>query len=127
MGRKTLEAIPGQNPLPNRINILVSKSDKYKDRGFYILDDLENLDDLILELDPEKEKEVFVTGGQSIVNQLIHRCNRAYITKILKDFPEADTAIPNLDNDKNWEKIGESEIHYQGHIPFQYVDYRRIY
>ncbi len=125
MGRRTLEAIPGHSPLPGRINILVTRGDKFKDKGFYLLDDLDRLDDLLEELNPKGDMEVFVTGGESVVRQLMPRCNKAYITKILRDFPNADTSIPNLDLDKDWEITYESEIHYQDDLPYKYVNYER--
>ena len=125
MGRKTLEAIPGQAPLPNRINILVTRSDKYNNKGFYIVDNLDKLHPLLKELNPNREMKVFVTGGESIVKQLMPYCNKAYITKILKDYPNADTSIPNLDLDDTWKIVSESKIYYQGDLPFKYVEYTR--
>src|SRR5699024_2667925 len=125
MGGKTLEAIPGQDPLPNRKNILVTRSDKYKQKDFYIIDDLSKLDPLLKEINPKNEMEVFVTGGESIVKALMPYCNKAYITKILKEFPNADTSIPNLDSDEDWEIQCESKVYYQDKLPFKYVDYIR--
>lgn len=125
MGRRTLEAIPGRNPLPNRINILVTRSDKYNNKGFYIIDDLKKSKPLLKELNPEGDKKVFVTGGESIVKQLLPYCNRAYITKILKDFPKTDTNIPNLDLDNSWIIVDESPIYYQDDLGYKYVEYKR--
>lgn len=125
MGRRTLEAIPGNRPLPNRINILITKSHKFHNKGFYIIDDINKIHQLVKDLNPKGEKKVFVTGGESVVRQLIPYCRKAYITKILKDYPDADTSIPNLDMDKDWEKIYESEVYYQDDLPFKYVNYTR--
>lgn len=126
MGRKTLEAIPGQKPLTNRINILITRSDEFENKGFYIIDDIGKLHLLLEELNPKNQMKVFVTGGESVVKQLMPYCSKAYITKILKDFPKSDTSIPNLDEDKDWEKTSESQIHYQDDLPFQYINYIRI-
>lgn len=125
MGRKTLEAIPSRQPLVNRDNILVTRGNCYENQGFYILNDMKDLDELLEELNPNGEKEVFVTGGQVIVEQLFHRCNKAYITKIFKDFPNADTRLPDLDEDEDWEIVEESEIFYQEDLAYQYIDYVR--
>lgn len=127
MGRKTLEAIPGQKPLENRINILVTRNKDYKKEGFYIINSLEDLFPLLKELNPNKEKEVFVTGGGTIARQLLLFCNKAYITKVFKDFPEADTFIPNLDLDPDWKAVKESDVYKSGDIYYKYVDYERIY
>lgn len=125
MGRKTLEAIPGQNPLPNRVNILVTRNKEFKKDGFYVINNLNELDELIKEINPKGEMDIFVTGGGSIVTQLLPKCNKAYITKILKSYENTDTCIPNLDIDPNWEEVKESEVYRQGELEFKYVDYER--
>lgn len=123
MGRRTLEAIPGQNPLPGRINILVTRSKEFENKGFHIINDLEDLFPLLHQINPDGEKKVFVTGGETIVRALLPYCNKAYITKILKAFKKADTSIPNLDLDRHWEILNESEIYEQGDLKYKYVDY----
>lgn len=125
MGRRTLEAIPGHRPLPNRTNILITRSNKFNKDEFHIINDLEKLHPLLEEINPKNKKEVFLTGGGNVVSQLMPYCNKAYITKILKSFPNADTSIPNLDLDEDWEIVNESKIHYQGELPYKYVDYIR--
>lgn len=126
MGRKTLEAIPGQNPLPNRINILVTRKNEFDNQGFHIINDLDNLLPLLKEINPKDEKKVFVTGGETIVRQLMPYCTKAYITKILESFKEADTCIPNLDIDNSWKITNESRIYTEGDLKYKYVDYIRV-
>ena len=125
MGRRTLEAIPGQSPLPGRINILVTRGKQFENKGFYIINNLEHLFPLLHQINPDDEKEVFVTGGETIVKELMPYCNKAYITKILKAFKKADTCIPNLDLDRHWKIFNESEIYGQGDLKYKYVDYKR--
>ncbi|MBC8590273.1 dihydrofolate reductase [Wansuia hejianensis] len=125
MGRKTLEAIPGQKPLPNRINILITRNKEFNREGFYTINDLKDLFPLLREINPKGEMEVFLTGGGSVVRQLIDHCNKAYITKILKDFEKADTSIPNLDLLDEWKIVSQSDIYYQNELPYKYVDYVR--
>lgn len=126
MGRKTLEAIPGQNPLANRINILVTRSRDFDNKGFHIIDDLDNLLPLLKQINPNDDKMVFVTGGETIVRQVMPHCSKAYITKIDKSFKETDTCIPNLDLDNSWKIVNESEIYNQGDLRYKYVDYIRV-
>lgn len=126
MGRKTLEATPGQNPLPNRINILLTKNKEWNKKGFYVVNKLEDLFPLLEEINPRNKMKIFVTGGESIVEQLISHCNEAYITKILKSFEKADTKIPNLDLDDNWKITKESQIYTQGDLKYKYVNYIKI-
>lgn len=125
MGRKTLEAIPGQKPLSNRINIVVTRNKKFNKEGFYVINDLKDLDSLLKKINPNNKRKVFVTGGGSVVSQLLDNCNKAYITKILKSFRDADTSIPNLDLEEDWEIVRESEVYYQNDLPYKYVDYIR--
>lgn len=125
MGRKTLEAIPGQEPLPDRINIIVTRQEDFQEEGFYRLNDLKDIHKLLEELNPENEKKVFVTGGGSVATQLLPLCNKAYITKILKDYDNIDTYAPNLDLLPDWSKIKESEIHREDGLKYKYVDYVR--
>lgn len=126
MGRRTLEAIPGEKPLSNRINILVTRDKKFEKQGFYILNNLNNLDKLLNKVNPKAEMKVFLTGGGILVDQLFHRCNKAYITKIFKSYKNADTSIPNLDRDSDWKKIKQSKIHNDGNLQYKYVDYERL-
>lgn len=123
MGRKTLEAIPGEKPLPGRINIIVTRQKDFQNEGFYILNDLKNIYKLLEKINRKNDKKVFVTGGGSIATQLLSLCNKAYITKILKDFDDIDTYMPNLDVLPNWYKLKESQIYIEDGVRYRYVDY----
>ena len=126
MGRRTLEALPEQKPLPNRINILITRNKDYKKEGFLIVNSMEDLFPLLKGINPDKERKVFVTGGGTIARQLLLFCNKAYITKIFKDFQKADTFIPNLDLDEQWEQTRESEVYNQEDLYYKYLEYERI-
>ncbi|MDX9917701.1 MAG: dihydrofolate reductase [Gudongella sp.] len=126
MGRKTMEALPNQEPLENRINIIVTRNKEFEKEGFLVVNSLVDLFILLNEIDPDKEKEVFITGGGTIARQLLLFCDRAYITKVFKDFRNADTFIPNLDLDDDWEVVEESKVHRQDDIYYRYVDYKRV-
>ncbi len=126
MGRKTMEALPNQEPLENRINIIVTRNKGFEKEGFLVVNSLVDLFILLNEIDPDKEKEVFITGGGTIARQLLLFCDKAYITKVFKDFRNADTFIPNLDLDDDWEVVEESEVHKQDDIYYRYVDYKRV-
>lgn len=126
MGRKTLQALPNQKPLENRINILVTRNKDYNPEGFIVVNSMEDLFPLLKEINPNKEKKVFVTGGGTIARQLLLFCNKAYITKVFKDFKDADTFIPNLDLDDDWEAVWESPVQKQDDIYYRYINYERI-
>lgn len=126
MGRVTLEALPGQKPLPNRTNILITRNKDYKAEGFLVVNSMEDLFPLLKGINPNEEKKVFVTGGGTIARQLLLFCNKAYITKIFKDFQNTDTFIPNLDLDEDWKLVDESQVYNQDDLYYKYVEYDRI-
>jgi len=127
MGRRTFEALPDKKALPNRINIVLTKDKDYEAEGAIVINSLDELFPLLdrLKAFSDKDMEVFVIGGGNIARQLIDYCDRAYITKVFKTFP-ADTLIPNLDLDENWQIIKESDVFSEGDMLYKYVDYARI-
>lgn len=125
MGRSTLEAIPGQKALPDRINLVMTRNPDFKREGIISVNSVDHLFEILEELNPDGSKKVFVTGGESIVDQLLKYCSKAYITKILKTFENHDRSIPNLDKLDEWKKVKEGEIISQDGIDYKYVDYLR--
>lgn len=101
-GRKTLETFPGQRLLPNRVNVIMSRSFDYQKEGAVILHSVDELEDfLALSAD-----EVFLIGGATMYNSLIGLCDKAIITSIRAEY-EADCYFPNLDEDPCWELTEE--------------------
>ncbi|SFK50675.1 dihydrofolate reductase [Lachnospiraceae bacterium KH1T2] len=105
MGRKTLESFPGKKPLPNRVNIVLTRNKDYAPEGVEVVHDIDELNKLISAYDKD---DVYLIGGASIYKQLIGMCDKALVTKIDKVY-EADTYFPNLDADEAWEMIEESD------------------
>ena len=95
-GRKTIGDFPGQKPLPGRVNVALTRTQK-EIPGFTVCTSPEEA----MELAKTAEK-CFVIGGGSIYRQMLPLCDRAYITKI-HVAPESDTYFPNLDQDEQWE------------------------
>lgn len=101
-GRKTLETFPGQRLLPNRVNVIMSRSFDYEKEGAMVLHSVSELQDfLALSAD-----EVYLIGGASLYNSLIDLCDKAIITSIRAEF-EADCHFPNLDENPDWELVEE--------------------
>ena len=126
MGRTTLEAIPSGGPLANRLNIVMTRNKDFKKEGIVTANSVDHLLEILEEINPEGEMKVFVTGGESIVRQLLKYCDKAFITKILKNFSIHDRKIPNLDEDKDWYIADESALIRQDDVEYKYVEYRRI-
>lgn len=96
VGRKTLADFPGGNPLPKRVNVVLTRGELEKE-GVVVCNSPEEA----LELAQSSEKTM-VIGGGSVYRQLLPFCDRAYITKVHVT-PESDTFFPNLDENADWE------------------------
>lgn len=126
MGRKTFESLPDSKPLPNRINVVITRDKDYSAEGVKVVNSTEELFKLLKEINPNDKMDNFVIGGGNIGRQLIPYCNKAHITKIFKSFENVDTTFPNLDLYDDWEIIDESSVHKQDDLEYKYVEYKRI-
>ena len=94
-GRRTIGDFPGKKPLPNRINVALTRTcDEIP--GFTVCKSPEEA----MELAKTAER-CFVIGGGSVYKQMLPYCDTAYITKV-HITPESDTYFPNLDEMEDW-------------------------
>ena len=117
-GRKTLGDFPGGKPLPNRVNVVISRGEV-------------NMEGVIVCHSPEEAAEVtrqyprvMVIGGGSIYRQMLPFCDTAYITKV-HACPESDTFFPNLDDDPQWEIAQELLSGEEDGIRYEMCLYKR--
>lgn len=103
MGNNTLKSFPNGNPLKNRINIVLSRT---QSRGDCIV--VKSIEELFVELKKYDFNDIFVIGGASIYKMLLPYCSEVLVTKV-DAIGGADTFFENLDNNKNFELIFESE------------------
>ena len=96
VGRKTLADFPGGRPLPNRVNVVLSRQD-IAIEGVEICHSPEEAVALA-----KTAQRAMVIGGGSIYRQMLPYCDTAYITKV-HTTPVSDTYFPNLDADPHWE------------------------
>ena len=96
VGRKTLADFPGGRPLPNRVNVVLTRQDV-------------EIPDVVICHSPEEAvalaknaERAMVIGGGSIYKQMLPYCDTAYVTKVHAR-PESDTFFPNLDAHPQWE------------------------
>ena len=129
MGRKTLFTFKNKEPLPNRINIILTNNEKLKDeyknyKDIFFTDDKNSTLKLINILKKQyPEKKVFIIGGESIYNLFFNDVDICFITKVLED-KLCDTCLPEI-NENIFIKTNESEImNYQG-INYKYITYKR--
>ena len=117
MGRKTYLAL--SKPLPDRINIVLSRSENFSGENLYTTDSLSSAIAMAQENWPEKE--IFIGGGANLYKQVIDIVDTMYITEIDAEF-EGDTYFPDFD-ESNF--IKEINGHFESTVPYTYVTYTR--
>ena len=90
MGRNTFESIG--RPLPNRLNIVLSKT-MPEQKGVIVMRDIEQVFDFPLIMGT-----IFLIGGAQMYESLLDRCDGAYLSHIAGEY-EGDTFFPELGKD----------------------------
>lgn len=103
MGRKTYESFP-KRPLPNRENLVLSRSAK-EIEGAEVFADVES----VLSRVKDSEKPVFVIGGAEIYKQLAPYCGEAQITRVYENFG-GDSFFCDIEHDSAWELRESSSV-----------------
>ncbi len=119
VGRKTLADFPGGKPLPNRVNVVLTRQEA-------------DLEGVVTCHSPEEAvrlaetaERAMVIGGGSIYAQLLPHCHTAYITKV-HACPESDTFFPNLDCDPQWKLAQVLQSGEENGIFYEMCLYRRV-
>jgi dihydrofolate reductase len=116
MGRKTYDSLPEKNkPLPNRINIIISRNKSWSPLGSYVYNSLE---EAILEA-KKFNKEIFIIGGASVYEQGIKYADKLYLTVIDKEYPDADAFFPDY---PEFKKIIFEEKHQEKDLVYRFID-----
>ncbi len=122
LGRKTMDTFPQRKPLPNRTNIILSRSSDYEVKDAVVVHSVE---ELLEELKQYPTEDVYIIGGDSIYKQMLPYCDVAHVTWIEHGY-EADSYFPNLDADPEWEMTAESEELTYFDITYYFRKYERI-
>lgn len=111
MGRKTWDSIPEKfKPLPNRVNIVVSRSVQELE-GATVYNSIETA----LEEAKKTEKDIFFIGGSGIYKEGMQYCDHLYISHITGEY-EGDTYFPEIEKEL-W------EVHEEQ--PFEQFTFRK--
>ena len=119
VGRKTIGSFPGQQPLPKRRNILLSRQE-IEIPGFETAHSPEEAMEM-----SKNDGRVFVIGGGTVYKQMIPLCDRAYITKVHCTTP-CDTWFPNLDESPEWKLVETLESGEENGIAYEALLYERV-
>ena len=119
VGRKTLGDFPGGKPLPNRVNVVLT-------RGTV------DMEGVVISHSPEEAVELaktadraMVIGGGSVYRQMLPFCDTAIITKVHTTTP-CDTYFPNLDEDPSWKLTEVLQSGEENGIAYEMCLYKRI-
>ena len=119
VGRRTLADFPGGKPLPNRVNVVLTRQ-------------AAELEDVVVCHSPEAAAALaktvpraVVIGGGSIYRQMLSYCDTAYVTKVHSK-PESDTYFPNLDEDPQWTMTRRIQTGEENGIAYEMCLYKRI-
>lgn len=119
LGKKTLESLPGGNPLPDREHIVLCFPDEVIDKDVIVVNSIEEALKKASEF-----SRTFVFGGESIYRAFLPYVDKAYVTKIDKAF-DADRFFPNLDEDPNFKMTEEGEVMTHKDLNFTFTIYER--
>jgi dihydrofolate reductase len=121
MGRRTFDEI--RKPLPGRVNVIITRDPHFAAEGVALS---RSIDEAINKAEAAGDLEVFLIGGGEIFNQVMHRADRMYMTRIHADI-EGDTYFPDFDDVNEW-KLIEAE-HFEADeknaYPYSFLTYER--
>ena len=104
-GRKTLEGLPGAQPLGNRVNVVLSGNRDYKVKGARVCGSLDQALEVLSAYDTD---DIYIIGGLSIYEQFLPYVDTVHVTRIDYTY-DADTFFSNLEKAGAWEMTGESD------------------
>ena len=119
VGRKTLGDFPGGKPLPNRVNVVLTRG-TVDTEGVVVCHSPEEAAELAKTAD-----RAMVIGGGSIYRQMLPMCDTAYITKV-HAVPASDTYFPNLDEDPHWKLDQILQSGEENGIAYEMCLYKRV-
>jgi dihydrofolate reductase len=119
MGRETFESLPRKEPLKDRINIVLSRDEQFKNEKIIIC---RSLEELFLKLEKYDSEDLFVIGGESVYIQLLPYCTVVYVTKIENIYP-ADKFFINLDQHESWKLSELSDAQSYDAISYRFLKY----
>lgn len=113
MGRKTYDSIG--RPLPNRINIVVTRQSDFKKEGVIVVNSLE---EAILKGKSLHRGDIYIVGGAEIYQQALHVVEEIDLT-LIHDIFEGDAFFPLID-EQTWTLTSKIRGVTDEKNPFQY-------
>ena len=102
MGRRSYEEIG--HPLPERTNIVVSKTKVFSGENLYTVKSLQEA------IERAGQEEIFIAGGAEIFQEALPLADKIYMTYVDMEVPDADRFFPNFSEEEykreEIEKVG---------------------
>lgn len=121
MGENTLLSFPGQKPLKNRVNIVLSQDISHNYEGVINVHTFEDFLKKVNEY--AKQEDVYIIGGASMYKQTLEYVDYVYLTKV-DAIGGAEVFFVNIDANKNFEIISESDPIQDGEYKIRFVIYK---
>ncbi len=122
MGEKTFYSLPGQKPLKDRNNIVLSDNPELKIEGVTICN---SLSELLALLKTHKTEDVFIIGGQAVYELMLPYCSVTYVTQFYTKTP-ADKHFPNLAINSEWRLVERSAKLVSKGLTFTFDRYEKV-
>ncbi|MGL5438991.1 MAG: dihydrofolate reductase [Filifactoraceae bacterium] len=114
IGRVSYEEIG--HPLPERMNIVVSKTKKFDDVNCFTVGTLEEAIKLA------GDKDIYIAGGEKLYKEALTIVDKMYITEIDIEV-EGDRFFPNFSEEEFLKETNES---FNEDTPYTYFTYSRL-
>ena len=123
MGHSTFLSLPGAQPLKDRRNIVLSRNPDLMIEGAEVVHSIDAAIDLLKDTPAD---DIFIIGGQTLYEQFLGYCDRAYVTKYTRPDPVVpDKFFPDLDANPDWRCVSVSDdAEFEG-IKYRFTTYRR--
>ncbi len=119
MGRKTWESLPARfRPLPERINVVVSRNRDYRAPDAIVAGSLEEA------LKVGAGGTAFVIGGAELYAHALPLAQRLELTEIAADFP-GDATFPAFDRCQ-WRETARQAGRSAAGLDYAFVSYERV-
>ena len=120
MGRKSWDSIPAKyRPLPNRINVVMSRDETLKLDCDLVSSNLQNVIDYFTE--QSSDDELFIIGGGELYKQAFPMATKLYLTRVLAEV-EGDTYLEGF-NPEEWTLKSTSEVLTENGFEFVFEEY----
>jgi dihydrofolate reductase len=121
MGRKCFESIG--NPLPKRVNVILSRNPYFLVNNAFVMD---NLEDALGFAEEQGEQEAMIIGGAEIYELSLPYLDNLYITEVQAEI-QGDTFFPEI-NYQEWqlESVRKYSQNEANDYDFEFKIFRKI-